>query len=174
MRGDDRLALPRGELIEMPAGDVVLDAPVHQADLGLLVAGDLGRGVQGDGLPHGHDVLLGQAVALQERAGGVGAVDLEALVLGAVTGDEAEVVEHRADVEQLRVVVQAQLLALQRSPQEHPPRMVEQQRCRDVPHELGRLARDPAVRDRNPGDRGRVALMRSACGAGAVSRQVPP
>jgi hypothetical protein len=82
------------------------------------------------------------------------AVDLEALVLGAVALDEADVVEHRADVEQLGVVVQAELLALQRAPEEHPPRVVEQQLRGDVVHELGRLASERAVGDRDPGDGG--------------------
>ena len=50
-------------------------------------------------------------MALEEGAGGVRPVDLEALVLGAVALDEPEVVEQRADVEELGVVVEAQLLA---------------------------------------------------------------
>ncbi|MDX6533296.1 MAG: hypothetical protein QOF68_1040, partial [Gaiellales bacterium] len=40
--------------------------------------------MQRDRFPDGHDLLLGQAVPLEEGAGGVGPVDLEALVLGAV------------------------------------------------------------------------------------------
>ena len=154
MGGQDRLALLRRELVEVQAEHVVLHAQGHEPHLGLLVARDLRRRVQGDRLPDGHDALLGQAVALQEGAGGVGPVDLEALVLGAVALDEPDVVEHRADVEQLRVVVQAELLTLQRAPQEHPPRVVEQQLRRDVLHELGRLASERAVGDRNPGDGG--------------------
>ena len=39
-------------------------------------------------------------------------VDLETLVVGAVTLDEADVVEHGADVEELGVVSQAELLGL--------------------------------------------------------------
>ena len=82
---------------------------------------------------------------LEEGAGGVGSVDLEALVLGAVAFDQPDVVEQRADVEQLRVVVQAELLALQRAPEEHPARVVEQQLRGDVLHELGGLAGERAV-----------------------------
>jgi hypothetical protein len=47
-------------------------------------------------------------VALEKRARGVGAVDLETLVLGAMPFDQAEVMEQRADIEQLGVVVEAQ------------------------------------------------------------------
>jgi hypothetical protein len=38
------------------------------------------------------------------------------------------------------VLIQAELLALQRGPQEHPPRVVEQELRVDILHELGRLA----------------------------------
>ena len=95
--------------LKSQAEHVVLHAQGHQPHLGLLVARDLGCRVQGDRLPDGHHALLGQAVALQERAGGVGPVDLEALVLGAVALDEPDVVEHGADVEELGVIVQAEL-----------------------------------------------------------------
>ena len=88
------------EVVEVQAEHVVLHPQGHQPHLGLLVARDLRGRVQGDRLPDGHDLLLWEAVALEESAGGVGAVDLEALVLGAVTLDESHVVEHRADVEQ--------------------------------------------------------------------------
>jgi hypothetical protein len=77
--------------------------------------------VQCDRFPDGHDLLLGQAVTLEEGAGGVGPVDLEALVLGAMALEQTEVVEHRADVEQLGVVVEAELFSLQRCPEEHSP-----------------------------------------------------
>jgi hypothetical protein len=87
--------------------------------------------VQRDRAPHERDALLGHAVALEELARGVRAVDLEALVRGAVRLDEPEIVEHRCDVEQLGVVVEQQLLSVQRAPEEHPPRVVEQQRRRD-------------------------------------------
>jgi hypothetical protein len=80
-------------------------------------------------------------------------VDLEALVLGAVALKQTNVVEHRADVEELGVVVEAELLGLQRSPEEHSTRMVEQQPRGGVPQELGRLTGKAAVGDRNPRDR---------------------
>jgi hypothetical protein len=77
--------------------------------------------VQRDRFPNRHDLLLGHAVPLEEGAGGVRPVDLEALVLGAVTLEQSEVVEHRTDVEQFGVVVKAELFGPQRGPQEHPP-----------------------------------------------------
>jgi hypothetical protein len=50
-------------------------------------------------------------VAFEEGPGGVGAVDLEALVLGGVAFDQPDVVEHRADVEQLGVASRASVLS---------------------------------------------------------------
>jgi hypothetical protein len=43
-------------------------------------------------IPDRHDLFLGQAVPLEEGAGGVRPVDLEALVLGAMALDQAHVV----------------------------------------------------------------------------------
>jgi hypothetical protein len=71
-------------------------------------------------------------VTLEERSRGVGSVDLEALVLGAVAFEQADIVEHRADVEHLRVVAQAEPLTLQRTPEKHPARVVEQEPRGDV------------------------------------------
>ena len=147
------------ERVEVQAEDVVLDAERDQPHLRPHVVRDLGRRVQCDRLPHGHHLLLGQAVALEEQARGVGPVDLETLVRGAVTFEQADVVEHRADVEQFGVVVEAELLSLQRRPQEHAPRVVEQQRRRRLADELGRLAGERTVWDRNARDPGRTPLM---------------
>ena len=66
-------------------------------------------------------LFLGQAVPLEEGAGGVRPVDLEALVFGAMALEQTHVVKHRADVEQLGVVVEAEPLGLQRGPEEHAP-----------------------------------------------------
>jgi hypothetical protein len=48
-------------------------------------------------------VVLTNAVAAQEVAGGVGAVDLEALVVAAVRRSEAHVVKHRPGIEKLGI-----------------------------------------------------------------------
>src|SRR3954451_19636900 len=101
MRGQNRVALFRRELVEVLAEHVVLDAECDQPDFWLLVAWDLRRRVQRDRLPDGPDLLLGQAMSFEERASGVRSVDLETLVLGTVTLDEAYVMEHGADVEEL-------------------------------------------------------------------------
>ena len=100
-------------------------------------------------------------MALQEGAGGVGAVDLEALVLGAVALDEPDVVEHGADVEQLGVVVQPELLALQRTPRNTRREWSNSSCVGHVPHELGRLASERAVGIGIPAMAGlRITLMR--------------
>jgi hypothetical protein len=58
-----------------------------------------------------------------------------------------------------------ELLALQRGPQEHPPRVVEQQLRRHVLDELGRVAGERAVRDRNPGNGGTDSAHRRTASA---------
>lgn len=60
-------------------------------------------GVQGDGLPDRGAAFLGQAVLAQEPHGGVGAVDLEALVAVAVAG-EPEIVQKAAEEDEFVVV----------------------------------------------------------------------
>jgi hypothetical protein len=87
----------------------------------LLVLRDLRRHVQRDRFPYGHDLLLGQAVPLEEGASGVGPVDLEALVRGSVALEQANVVEHRPEKEQLGVVAPAQLFGPQGGSEKHSP-----------------------------------------------------
>ncbi len=59
--------------------------------------------MQRDGGPYPADAVLGHAVALQEAAGFVGAVHLELPAAVAELLVQAEVVEHRPDVQQFRV-----------------------------------------------------------------------
>ena len=107
MCGQDGVALFGRERVERRAEDVVLHAERHEPHHSVHVVRHLPRRVQGDGLPDRHDLLPGQATTRQEGAGGVRHVDLEALVLRAMAFQQADVVEHRADVEQLGVVVEA-------------------------------------------------------------------
>jgi hypothetical protein len=107
--------------VETRAADVVLHTEGHESHLRLHVVRHLPGGVQRDRFPDPHDVLLGQAVPLEEGAGGVRPVDLEALVLRAMALEQADIVEHRADVEQLGVVADAESLGLHRCPKEHTP-----------------------------------------------------
>jgi hypothetical protein len=71
--------------------------------------------VQGDGVPHGADAVLGKVVFVQERRGRVGAVDFEAFVGAPVLLGEAQVVEDRSEVEQFRIPALAPDVALDRS-----------------------------------------------------------
>jgi hypothetical protein len=116
MGGEDRVALLGAERVERRAEKVVLHTEGDETHLWLLVLRNLPRRVERDRFPYGHDLLLGQAVSLEEGAGGVGPVDLEALVRGAVAHEQADVVEHCSDVEQLRVIAEAQLFRPNRSP----------------------------------------------------------
>jgi hypothetical protein len=101
------LALRIGEGGVVDAENVHLDARGDQGDDGVHVLGDSRGGVEGDCGPDILDIGLGQVVLLEEGAGGVGSVDLEALVGRAVAGDEAEVVKHGSGVEQLAVEFEA-------------------------------------------------------------------
>ena len=75
-----------------------------------------GRGVQCDRCPNRVDVLRGNASAPQEVAGGIGAVDLEAIVLATVLVSETHVMKHRSRVKQLGIEPQPSTLARQRAP----------------------------------------------------------
>ena len=83
---------------------VHLDAGGDERDDGMHVLWDAGSRVQRDRGPDHLDVPLGDAMAPEEIAGGVGAVHLEALVRASVRGSEAHIVEHGAGVKELGIV----------------------------------------------------------------------
>ena len=89
----------------------------------------------------------GTPCAFQEVARGVGAVDLEALVGAAVVRHQADVVEHRAGIEQLAVEAQAALHAGERAEMIDAARMVEEQFGLGVADELGDRPGELAVGD---------------------------
>ncbi|BAU82529.1 glycoside hydrolase family 2 [Streptomyces laurentii] len=119
MRGDDLGPLLFGDLGEVETEDVGLDAEGHHGDLRCQPERDLGGRVQCDGQPDVTGLLLAAAVVEQEAAGRLGAVDLEALVLGGVRRGEAEVVEEAADVGELGVDLESARgpACLQRTPE---------------------------------------------------------
>ena len=102
--------------------------------------------------PHPAQRLVREPVGSQETAGLVGAVDLEPLRLGAVLVGQAEVVEHRTDVEQLGIRGQAPELTLEHAEEVDAARVVEQQRWGGVAHEIGRLRDHAAVGDGDTSD----------------------
>ncbi len=83
----------------------------------------------------------------KELPRGVGTVDLEAVMCAAMPLDEPDVVEHRADVQELGVVVQPAALALQGAEGVDAERMVVEQIGLNAANQLGGVARQPAVRD---------------------------
>ena len=83
--------------------------------------------MQGDGRPHPADAVLGHAVALQEAARFAGTVHLEAPATAAELGVQAQVVEHRPDVQEFRVEAEPPVPALQAAEPEDPPGMVVHQ-----------------------------------------------
>ena len=110
---------------------------------------DARRRVQGDRGPDRVDILLMDPMAAQEVAGGIRAVNLEALLRGAVLMRQAHVVEHRACIKQFGIEPQSAPLARQRAPVIDAARMVKQQRGFCVPHQFGYFAGELAVGNTN-------------------------
>src|SRR5271168_4432319 len=96
--GDDGVAELVGVLLVGDSEHVHLHATGEEGDDGVHELGNAGGGGQGDGGPYVVDVLRGDAARLEEVAGGVGTVDLEA-VGRALAGHEAHVVEHGSGIE---------------------------------------------------------------------------
>ena len=94
-------------------------------------------------------VLLGDASAPQEVAGGIRAVDLEAIVLATVLASETHVMKHRSRVEQFRIEPQPLTFARQGAPMVNAARMVKEKRGFRVPHQFGYFTSNLAVGDRN-------------------------
>ncbi len=79
-------------------------------------------------MPDRLNVPLGDAMALEEVAGGVGPVHLEAVIRARVRGGKAHVVEHGAGVKQLGIEAEAATLAGERAPVIDAARVMKQQR----------------------------------------------
>src|SRR5438270_13757792 len=112
------------DVVVADSQDVVLHARGDQGDLGLHELGDARGRVKGDGGPDPADAVLGDSVSMEELPGLVGAVDLEAPAVATELLVQPDVVEHCADVEQLRVEAQSPLATLQAAEEEHPSRVV--------------------------------------------------
>ena len=128
MRANDGLALGRGELGKRNAKHVHLDAGGDERDDGMHELRNAGCRVQRDRSPDRLDVALGDAMASQEIAGGVGAVHLKALICAGVLRGETHVMEHGAGIEEFGIKVETSALAGKRVPVIDTARMVEQQR----------------------------------------------
>ena len=101
--------------------------------------------MQCDRCPNRVYVLLRNASAPQEVAGGIGSVDLEAIVLTFVLVSETHVMKHRSRVEQFGIEPQRLTLARQGAPMVNAARMVKKKRGFRVPHQLGYFASNLAI-----------------------------
>src|SRR5216683_2970329 len=126
--------------------DVVFHSGCDQCDLGFHELRDSRCGVQSNRGPHAPDAVLGDAVALQELARLVSAVHLEPSPIGAERLAKADIVEHRTDVEQLRIEAQAAVAALQAAEPVHPAGVMVDQLAGGVAYELGGLCSELRVR----------------------------
>ena len=142
----------RREIIAADAQDVGLHTGGDQSDFRLEEFGHARGGVQCDAQPDLASVGVIDAALQQEVARRVGAVDFEAQGRVRIPLGEAEVVEHRPDVEQLEVGLQPTAAALQRTEQEHSAGVVEQQVVLGIADEVGGLAHQRGVGDDDVGD----------------------
>ena len=100
--------------IEPPIADtqhVQADAVVEQFHLKWLVGDDTRRGVQRNGVPGGLNAGVRNPVMVQELTHRIGAVHFKAVVRAAEGLQQTQVVERRADKQQLRIVRLARLPA---------------------------------------------------------------
>lgn len=94
--GDDLVALLRRVLIVSNPDDVHQNARVCERDFGPHVLGDTGRGMERDGLPNQVRFRLGDAMASEKFARGVGAINFKPLRVGMKSVDKPQVVKHAA------------------------------------------------------------------------------
>ena len=111
-RGCRAMTAARSRLVDVvvaDAQDVVLHARGHQRDLRLHELGDARGGVQGDGGPHPSDAVLRYWWACRKRRASSALSTSKRRPLRVEGFVQAEVVEHRADVEQLGVEAESRL-----------------------------------------------------------------
>jgi hypothetical protein len=101
---DDLVPPLRIETLIADTQHIQADAVVEQLRLNRLVGGDARRGVQRDRVPGSLDAGVRNPVMLQELTHRIGAVHLEAVVRATEGLQRAQIVERRADKQQLRVV----------------------------------------------------------------------
>ena len=152
MRMHHRLALHGAERGVIHAQHIHLDTSGDQRHGRAQMLRHARRGVQGNRQPDLLDVVIAEPVRFEKRRCRVGAVHFETLVITAVTFDQTEVMEHCADVQQLRVVGQLLALAAQCAEQKYPARVVVEQVGFDVADVLGGGPGEGAVGDFDAGD----------------------
>jgi hypothetical protein len=92
-------------------------------------------------------------VAVQEAAGLVGAVHLEAAAAVAELLVQAEVVEHRPEIEQFGIVAEAAVAALQAAPPVDAAGVAVHEIAGALADQFSGLAGQLGVRDHHPGRR---------------------
>ena len=147
MRLDYRISLGLAVLGISQAEHIHLDARRDQGDDGVHMLRNSGRGVQGNRGPNGVDLGLGNAVATQEVARDIRAIDLESLVRAAVSRHQSHVVEHGAGIEQFRIELQSAMPAREGSKMKHAAGVMKQQRRNRVSNHRGDLTRQFAFGD---------------------------
>jgi len=138
--------------VQAEAEHVGQDAEVRGRDFPGHPAGDARRGVQRDRRPDGLGGGRRETLVQKELARVVGAIDFEALLDVGKGSQEAGVVEHGRQVEQLRVGSHAEHVSVNQTEEEDPPGVVVDEgagRLLDEPGRFGdrRRLRNPQPRD---------------------------
>lgn len=102
-------------------------------------------GVQSDRRPDRIDVVLANTATAEKVTGGVGAVDLEALMGAAVPRSQTHVVKHCPRIEEFVIELETTALSGERTPIIDAARMVEQQCGFGVPDQFSNLAGETTV-----------------------------
>lgn len=150
--GDDFGAFGVRDLVIPDPQDVGFDPCCHQCDLGRHELGNPGSGVQGDSLPHDVSTVACLPVRQKELAGCVSPVHFESQSRLLEPIREADVMEHRAGVEELEVHRESAALTHKCSEEEHAPRVVEEEVIFFGANEIGDVSNEGRVGDRHASD----------------------
>src|SRR4051812_29521924 len=106
---------------------------------------DAGGGVQSNCFPGSLHLIFSNVVGVEELAGGICAIDFEALVLARELLDKAEIVKGGRHVEEFRVEAQFPLTTLLSREQVDADRVVEEQICRMLAQDVCSFFREQRI-----------------------------
>jgi len=112
-------------------------------------------------------------LAAQKFARGVGAIDFEPLGIGVIGVGKPQIVKQRGDIEQFGIEFEILPDTLHCTEHKDADGVVEQHLRFMLPHQLGGLARDSAVGDRDAGENGghyRTPVLVPAICAACIDR----
>ena len=139
------VALLWRELIIPNPNDVHKNTRVCKRDLGPHVLGNAGSGMEGDRFPNEVRFGFGDAMAPEEFAGGVSAINFKPFCLRVVLIDKTQVMKQRRYIEELWVELDILSGSLHGAKHVNANGVVEQYLRFMLAHQLRRFSRDLAV-----------------------------